>query len=81
MEKQVTFGHIMTLLSVIVIPLIIWGVNVEKRLETPTMNKEAITEIKADIKSSQNTNQKNFDKVIKQLNDIKLEMKDKEDRK
>ena len=80
MKNQVTFSHILAIISILVIPLIVWGVSVEKRLEMPLSNKEEIHYMKSDIKENQKLNQENFDKVLEKLNDIKLNLKDKLDR-
>lgn len=74
-------GTVIAILGVIVIPLIIWGVTVERRLEKVSYNHEEIKNMKNDIKANQETNQKNFDKVISHLQSIELQLKDKQDKK
>ena len=80
MNKQVTFGHILTILSVIVIPLMVWGVNVERRFEHVLENTKEIEVLKDySIKASEKT-QLNHDEVMGQLHNIELQLKDKKDR-
>lgn len=81
MNKEVTFGNILALLAVIVIPLIIWGVSVEKRFEQVTTNNNNIVTITLDSKEDREKMQENHDEVIEELHLIKLELKDKADRK
>lgn len=80
MNKEVTFGNILALLAVIVIPLIIWGVSVEKRFEQVTTNNNNIVTITLDSKEDREKMQENHEELIKELNLIKLELKDKQDR-
>lgn len=80
MNKQVTFGHILTILAVIVIPLMVWGVNVERRFEHVIDNSKEIQTLKEyTLKSSEKT-QLNHDEVMGQLHNIELQLKDKKDR-
>ena len=84
MNKQITFGHILTILSIIVIPLIVWGVNVEVRNKAQNSailnNKEDITEVKRDTKVMVGLIQMNHDETMKGLHNIELQLKDKKDR-
>ena len=80
MKNQVTFGHLLALLIGIIIPIIIWGSNVERRFEQVIHNTEDIEVLKNDLKETSKTNQENFDKVFEYLHNIELELKDKKDR-
>ena len=80
MNKQVNFGHILALLSIIVIPLLIWGVNVERRFEHVKANTEDINIITEIILTNQKRIQANHDEVMKGLHIIELQVKDKKDR-
>jgi cell division protein YceG involved in septum cleavage len=80
MNKTVTFGHILTILAIIIIPLFIWGINVEVKLEQVNDNSEDIIELKKDSKLTNIIMQKNHIEVMKQLHNIELQVKDKKDR-
>ena len=80
MNKQVTFSHILTILAIIVIPLMIWGVNVEKRFEKVIENTSDINTLQMYSKDSEKTIQKNHIEVMKQLHNIELQLKDKKNR-
>lgn len=80
MNKTVTFGHILTILAIIIIPLFIWGINVEVKLEQVNDNSEDIVELKKDSKLTNIIMQKNHIEVMKQLHNIELQVKDKKDR-
>jgi hypothetical protein len=80
MKNQVTFNHIIALFSVIVLPLIVWGVSVEKTKQTVAGNSVEITLLKTELKQSEKSNQENFDEVLEKLQDIQLQLKDKKDR-
>lgn len=80
LENKVTFGHAITLLSVLVIPLIIWGVRVENRFTTVEQNRKELDEIKTDIKEVIHNQDSNYKKLYDLMVDIKLQLKDKADR-
>jgi len=80
MNKQVNFGHILGLLSVIVIPLLIWGINVERRFEHVIINTKDINTVTGIILSNQKRIQDNHDEVMTGLHIIELQVKDKKDR-
>jgi len=80
MKNQVTFGHVLTVLAIIVLPLLLWGINVEKRLEKVINNSEEIKLLKTELKDSKKSNQDNFDEVLEKLHNIELVLKDKKDR-
>ena len=80
MKNQVTFGHLIALLVGIILPVIIWGANVERRFEQVIHNTQDIELLKKDLKEASNKNQENFDKVFEYLHNIELELKDKKDK-
>ena len=81
MEKQVTFSHIIAILTGILIPILIWGVSVEKMREKVYDNAVEIYELKKaqiDLSKQIYINQL---EIIERLNQIKLEVNGKENRK
>ena len=94
MSWQVTNTQFLTVIGIIVIPLIGWGISVETRFAEPHENTRAIKEVKLDVK--ENTvyigridekiddklaaDNKNFLLVLSKLHDIQLQLKDKKDR-
>lgn len=80
MNKQPTFGQIATLLSMIVIPLIIWGVNVERRFETVIDNKQEIQALKVNFGNLIHDMNDNHEEEMKKLHLIELQLKDKKNR-
>lgn len=81
MNKEVTFGHVMALLSILVIPLIIWGVNVETRLERNKMDREDIKYLKENQSRTYEVIHNNQLELMNELGEIRVELKDKENRK
>ena len=79
-KKELTFTNLITILGIIIIPLIIWGKNVETRLEHVLVNAEQIIEIKRELKDIKDTTQENHEELIDLLHKIELQLKDKEDR-
>lgn len=76
MKNTVTFGHILTILGIIIIPLIIWGANIEGRSND---NSKDIVEIKDDVSNLEdkddqiiNLIQKNQIEVISEFSDVKV---------
>lgn len=80
MKNQVTFSHVMAILSVIVIPLIIWGFFVETRFERVKTNTIGIINLKDDLEKKLVKDDKNFELILKHLHNIELQLKDKKDR-
>lgn len=80
MGKSVTFGHILTILAIIIIPLLYWGVNVEKRLEQVPDNSADIETLKIKEEKAEATSLKRHLEVKEMLHDIQLQLKDKKDR-
>ena len=50
MNKQVTFGHILTILVMIIIPILIWSKNVEVRFSQVVQNTKTMNENSLQIK-------------------------------
>ena len=50
MSKQVTFGHILTILVMIIIPILIWSKNVEVRFSQVVQNTKTMNENSLQIK-------------------------------
>lgn len=80
MKNQVTFGHLLFIMSILVLPLIGWGVTIETRFKDPIQNAKDIEEIKEEVKQLQETTNKNYIKILEKLNDIELEMQNKKNR-
>ena len=80
MKNQVTFGHILTVLAIIIIPLILWGINVENRFEQVNFNTKEIQKGRIDFKEYQKENENNYDLILDKLHSIELMLKDKKDR-
>ena len=80
MKKQVTFGHILTILAIIIIPLMVWGINVERRFEQVIDNTTEIKELKTEKKEMNNIISENHEEVMNGLHNIELQLKDKKDR-
>ena len=80
MKEQVTFGNVLTILGILIIPLVIWGVSIEKRFETVLNNTKEIQYTKSRIQEIETSNNDNFKKLYDIMVDIKLELKDKRNR-
>lgn len=80
LKNEVTFGHALTLISILVIPLIIWGVRVENRFTIVENNKKELEEIRRDLKDIIKNQDTNYQKLYDLMVDIKLQLKDKVDR-
>ena len=80
MRNQVTFGHLIALLIGIIIPVIIWGANVERRFEQVIHNTEDVKVLKAEVKEAAKISQKNHNEVMDGLHKIELQLKDKQDK-
>lgn len=87
LENFINSGVILAIISVIIIPLIIWGVTVEKRLEKVEYNHKEISDIKVEVNSikqhindNKTVNQTNFDKVMDKLHKIELSVQNKKDK-
>lgn len=81
MKNQVTFVHLLTIVSVLIIPLIIWGVDVESRFQQVIYNKKGVKENTINIKSDRIQMQKNHEEQMRATHRIELLLTNKADRK
>jgi hypothetical protein len=79
MKKQVTFGHILTILAIIILPLLAWGINTERRFEKVIENSKEILEMTTDIEALENKDEDiinlihdNQIKVIEGISEVKV---------
>ena len=79
-EQQVTFGHILTILAVLIIPLVIWGATIESRFEQVKTNKTNIEKLERVDTDSAIERKKNHEEVMDLLHRIELQLKDKQDK-
>ncbi|MAF37137.1 hypothetical protein CL622_08555 [archaeon] len=79
-KNQVNFGHILSILAIVIIPLLIWGFSVEAMRKDVERNTNDITEIKSEAKEIKLQNTKNHNEVMDKLHEIELQLKDKKDR-
>jgi len=87
MKTEVTFGRLLAIMSVLVLPLLGWGVSVETRFESTkedkediSENKKSIKDIKSKLEDKAKSDNANFVLVLEKLHDIELQVKDKKDR-
>ena len=80
MKNQVTFAHLLTIVSILVIPLIVWGVNVESRFQQVIYNKESVQENRTGLESVKVQMQENHKEQMKATHRIELLLTDKEDK-
>lgn len=87
MRNQITFTHLTIILSILVIPLIIWGNSIETRFEQPPQNrldiegnKEVIQNIQNQLIRKEKSDNDNFILVLEKLHDIELKVENKKDR-
>ena len=71
--NQVTFGHLLTILAVILIPLLVWGVSIENRFEQVIDNTADIKEIKQTDKNLENKIEANQKEIMIVLLKIQVE--------
>ena len=88
MKNQVTFGHLLSIMAIFVLPFAIWVKNVEVRFEIPLQNQKDILQIISEEKDIRNDmkifQEKQNDHYIKILNEITLlrvDMQNKQNRK
>ncbi len=79
MNKQVTFGHILTILVMIIIPTLIWTKNVEVRFGNVIQNKKEINlnyryikDLEKEDDEIKDQIQKNQIEVIQGISDLKV---------
>jgi len=84
MGKTVTFGHILAIISILVLPLIGWGVSVEKRFtkeeENTKINELRISNLEDEMKKSNEVAAYRHKEVIQSLHRIELKVENKKDR-
>jgi hypothetical protein len=87
MSNETTKPNKNILLGIMVgicIPLIVYGASIETRFGKGEMIRinqgEDIIFLKSELKESLKINQLNFDKVLKKLHSMDLDLKDKKDR-
>lgn len=80
MKRQVTFGHILTILSIIIIPLMVWGVNVERRFEQVISNTEDIKKLENNSGDLMSLILENHKETMEGIHSLELQLKDKKDR-
>lgn len=80
MNKQVTFGHVLSILAILVFPLIIWGVSIETRFKQVIENTKDIDAVTIDLNSNHQKVETNHLEIMVQLHNIELQLKDKKDR-
>lgn len=89
MKKQANFGHVLTIIaitvSLIITPLIVWGVSMEKRDQKHTDKIEVIEknlekkEARMEVLFGELN--KRFDACIEKINTVHIEMQNKQNRK
>ena len=87
MKNQITFTHLTIIMSILIIPLILWGRNIETRFEQPPQNKldiennkVLINKIQDQLTQKEKSDNKNFILVLEKLHDIELKVVNKKDR-
>lgn len=74
MKQQITIAQVLGLLSVVVIPLLVWGISVETRFA------ESLYRIQQNEKNAYEVKLK-MNKIDQTTLEILLQLKDKEDKK
>ena len=84
MERQMNLGHIIALVVGILIPLLVWGVYVERALEKTkvdiTNNKNEIIYLKTSHEKLRDLIINNHDETIRAIHKVDLKLKDKANR-
>ncbi len=73
MKTNLNVGHAIALLVGILIPIIVWGVNIEKRFVQVDINSKDIVKLKQE-------NKEVFGEIRDKLHNIELSLKDKKDK-
>ena len=53
MKNQVTFGHLLTVVSILIIPLLLWGVSVEKHMTNSVQRDKEILMLQREVEKMQ----------------------------
>ena len=80
-KKGVTFAHILTVLAIIIIPLVIWGFNMEKQSLQINFNTKEIQRGRLDFREFKKETENSYLKILTKLHNIELILKDKQDKK
>ena len=87
MKNQVTFGHFVTIMSVIILPAIGWVITAEQRFQQTLKNEQEIEKVKIEMKEQVRRQemkdeklQESYNKIMEGIYELKLELKDKQDR-
>ncbi len=88
MRNQVTFGHFLTIMSIFVLPAIGWVITAEQRFQQTIKNEQEIEKVKMEVKDQSRKQelkdekiQASYNKIMEGIYELKLELKDKQDRK
>lgn len=85
MGKQITLGHAISFIVGILIPILIWGVGVERSIAKSRAeienNKKEIEELKGNYKTLKITIDDNHKELINGIHSLDLKLKDKANRK
>ena len=81
MKQTPTIGQVLGILSVLIIPLIVWGVSVETRLTEVFYYNKINEEFKNEIRNKLNKVDEKQDQNGFILTDILIELQNKENRK
>lgn len=80
LESNITLSGILQLLGVLIIPLVIWGMTIERRFEKVLDNSSELLKHERAIESIKKVNESNYKALFDIMVDIKLELKDKANR-
>ena len=88
MRNQVTFGHFLTIMAMFVLPAIGWVITAEQRFQQTLKNEQEIEKVKMEVKEQARKQeqkdekiQASYNKIMEGIYELKLELKDKQDRK
>ena len=88
MKNQVTFGHLLTIITGILIPFLVWMNNLEVKTQQIIHNKQEIEIVKAEVKEEREAREE-IEKsililntqILNKLHDIELKLENKQNRK
>lgn len=81
MTKERFYDVMVTLLSAAIITGITWIVGIEKKLPQVDKNTINIERVNTRVDDVQRRQNENFIKILEAINEVKIELKDKENRK
>ena len=86
MRNQITFTHLTVIMTILIIPLILWGNSIETRFEDPPQNKldiernrGVIKDIQDQLTKKEKSDNDNFILVLEKLHSIELKVENKKD--